>query len=336
MVRKTAFASVLLACLLTRAPVLAQTPRWTSEHPDGHAPAGVMAEFLILNRDLYVGVRFYQEQFRGTSLGTAPVSSDDVLDFFTVAPLSLDKETAELDLRLGLFGFVTLQASMPISQADRLSTTDAVFFETSSKTYGDVSIRGLFDVLEMNEYRMSLTLGATVPTGRINKRDATPFAAGEILPYAMQGGSGTPDVLAGLTFLVQNEVASVGAQINSVTRVVDNRRGYRLGDEYSFSVWGAHNLSDWVSVSMRGLFETWGDVTGSEPGTDGAIDPGANSFAQGGERLQIPFGVNLFFRDGPLNGHRLLVEWYYPVHEDLNGPQLSAERTFVVSWQTFF
>ena len=336
MVRKTAFTSVLLACLLTTAPILAQTASWTAERPDGHAPAGVMAEFLILDRDLYVGVRYYQEKFTGTSLGTEPISSDDVLDFFTVAPLSFDKQTAEVDLRLGLFSFVTLQASMPISQAERLSATDAVFFETSSRTYGDVSIRGLFNVLEMNEYRMSLNLGATIPTGRINKQDATPFATSETLPYAMQGGSGTPDILAGLTFLVQNEVASTGAQINTVTRVVDNRRGYRLGDELSISVWGAHNLSDWVSVSVRALYGKWGDVTGSEPGTDGAIDPGANSFAQGGERLQIPFGVNLFLREGPFGGHRLSLEWYYPVHQDLNGPQLATDRTLVVSWQTFF
>ena len=336
MVRNTALTSVLLACLLTTAPALAQTSRWTSERPDGHAPAGVMADFLILDRDLYIGVRYYQEQFRGTSLGTVPISSDDVLDVFSVAPLTLDKETAEVDLRLGLFGFVTLQASMPFTQAEMLSTTDAVFFETASRTYGDVSIRGLFNVLEMNEYRMSLTLGATVPTGRIRKRDTGPFAVSEILPYAMQGASGTPDILAGLTFLVQNEVASTGAQINTVTRVVDNRRGYRLGDEFSISVWGAHNLSDWVSVSIRALYEKWDDVIGSEPGTDGSIDPGANSFAQGGERLQIPFGVNLFLREGPFGGHRLLLEWYYPVHQDLNGPQLATDRTLVVSWQTFF
>ena len=59
MVRKAASAGVLLACLLTTAPALAQTSRWTSERPDGHAPAGVMSDFLILNRNLYAGVRFY-------------------------------------------------------------------------------------------------------------------------------------------------------------------------------------------------------------------------------------------------------------------------------------
>ncbi len=337
MVRKTAYASVLLASALTASPTLAQTPaRWTSERPDGHAPAGVMSDFLILNRELYVGVRFYNEKFRGTKLGTAEISSDDVLDFFAVAPLALDKKTVELDLRFGLFGWVTLEASMPVFQVTMLNTTSTFLFETTSETWGDVAIRGLFDLLEMDQYRLSLTLGGTIPTGKLRKRDVGFSGVREILPYAMQGGSGTYDILAGLTFLNQNEVASVGAQFNSVIRVMDNWRDYRLGNEFSFSLWGAYNVSDWVSFSIRGLFESWGNVSGSDPGTDGTIDPSANSFAQGGERVQIPFGISFFLREGPAEGHRLLLEWYYPVHEDLNGPQLSTESTLVVSWQTFF
>jgi len=336
MVRKMASAGVLLACLLTTAPALAQRLQWTPERPDGHAPAGVTSDFFILNRDVYVGLRFYQETFRGTNVGTLPILADDVLNFFTVTPLALDKQTAELDLRVGLFGFVTLQASMPVTKAEMLNTTDAVLFQTSSETYGDVSIRGLFNLLEMNEYRLSLTLGGTIPTGKLKMSDTGASGASEILPYVMQGGSGTFDVLAGLTFLNQNEVASVGAQGDAVIRVVDNRRGYRLGNEYSFTAWGAYNLSDWVAVSMRGLYETWGDVRGSDPGTDGTSDPSANSFAQGGERFQIPFGISFFLREGPAAGHRLLFEWYYIIHQDLNGPQLSAERSLVVSWQTFF
>ena len=96
MVRKTANGGVLLVCLLTALPVAAQTYTWSAERPDGHAPAGVMADFVILNRDLYFGVRFYQEHFDGTNVGTDPVTSEQVLDFFSVAPLALDRQTAEL------------------------------------------------------------------------------------------------------------------------------------------------------------------------------------------------------------------------------------------------
>ena len=183
-----------------------------------------MSDFLILDRDLYVGVRFYDERYRGTKVGTEDISSDDVLSFFAVAPLALDKKTVELALRLGLFGWVTAEVSMPIFQAKMLNTTSTSLFETTSETYGDVAIRGLFDLLEMDQYRLSLTLGGTIPTGKLRKWDVGASGVREILPYALQGGSGTPDILAGLTFLVQNEVASTGAQINLLKAQVNSAR----------------------------------------------------------------------------------------------------------------
>jgi len=143
-------------------------------------------------------------------------------------------------------------------------------------------------------------------------------------------------MLGGLGCITQNEVATVGAQANVTVRVINNWQDYRLGDEFEFTAWGAYNLNDCLSLSARVLYESIGETEGFEPRTDGEMDPSANPFAQGGERVYVPFGVNLFFRDGAIGGHRLAVEWYYPVHQDLKGPQLSADKSFVVSWQTVF
>jgi len=130
----------------------------------------------------------------------------------------------------------------------------------------------LFDILERGEYRLNLTLGATLPTGKISKRGTTAtLTQGGVLPFTMQGGSCSLDILAGGTFQVQNDIASIGAQINSVIRFKNNNKRYHLGDQFSFSVWGAYNLSDWVSVSLRGLFGNQSDVAGSDPRTDGAV-----------------------------------------------------------------
>ena len=85
---------------------------------------------------------------------------------------------------------------------------------------------------------------------------------------------------------------------------------------------------------MGGFWEQWTRSEGSESRTNGAEDPLANSFAQGGERIVIPFGINLYLREGNAAGHRLSIEYYATVHEDLNGPQPSMERTLVISWQT--
>ena len=336
--RKIIATGVLLTGLLVAMPVLAQDQpyQWTSDRPDGHAPAGVKMDYTLPAGDLYFGYRYSQEKYRGTLVGTQPFSDLEILDVgFTSAPLTHDQSIGEIDLRLGL-GIGTVEVSMPWVRNEMLNETSAVFYQSSSEVLGDVSVRGLFDVLETDEYRLSFALGATVPTGKIGKKGTTATLTRGVLPYAMQGGSGAVDILAGGTFLVQNEVSSIGAQINSVIRVVDNNKDYRLGDEFQFSVWGAYNVTDWVSFSLRGLFEHQSDITGSDPRTDGLVDPLANSFAQGGERVSIPIGVNLYFRDGAVAGHRLSLEYYYPVHEDLNGPQLSTERTLVASWQTIF
>ncbi len=327
---------VLLTGLLVAMPVLAQNYVWTSDRPDGHAPAGVKSDFLLSFAKLYIGYRYTVEKFSGTLIGTQEVSDAEVLDFFTVAPLTHDRWTGEVDVRLGFTNFVTLEGSIPWVRNQMLNTTDTGFFETSSQFIGDLRLRGLFELLDMDGYRLSLTLGATVPTGKISKMGLTATGVPGVLPYTMQGGSGSPDVLAGGTFQVQNEVASVGAQINSVIRVVDNKRGYRLGDELDFTVWGAYNVTDWVSFSIRGVFENQSEIKGSDLRTDGSVDPLANPFAQGGERVLVPIGMNLYFREGRVAGQRLSIEFYYPVHEDLNGPQMSVSRTLVVSWQTVF
>ena len=326
-------AGVLLACLLVAMPAMAQRYQWNSDRPDGHAPAGVKADFTLPAGEIYLGYRYFEEKFRGTLVGTVEVTSEDVLDIFTVATPTYDRAVHEVELRYGVTDWGTLEVSMPFLRNDMLKETNLGFFQTTSDVLGDVSIRGLFRLLEMDEYRLSLTLGGTVPTGKLGKRGPTATGTG-VLPFSMQGGSGSPDILAGGTFQVQNDVASVGIQFNSVIRFMDNWADYRLGNRYDVSVWGAYNLSDWVSFSLRGFFERWNRIEGSESRTNGLEDPLAESFFQGGERVVIPFGFNLYLREGNAAGHRLSVELYYTVHEDLNAFQPSMDRTLVLSWQS--
>ena len=164
-------AGVLLASLLVAGPALAQDWVWTSNRPDGIAPAGVKADFTLSAGEIYVGFRHSQEKFRGSRVTTVEVSTDDVLDFgFAVATPLYDRQTTEADLRLGLTDFFTLEGTVPFIQNQALKQTATSFFEANSDVLGDVSIRGLFDLLEMDGYRLSLTLGASVPTGQLGKR----------------------------------------------------------------------------------------------------------------------------------------------------------------------
>ncbi len=334
--RKIVAIGVLLTGLLVAMPVLAQDHIWTSDRPDGHAPAGIKSDYLLPIGGLYLGFRYSSEKFRGTLVGTQDVTFQEVLDFFTVAPLTQDRWTGELDVRYGLTSFLTGEFTVPWVRNEMLQTTDTAFLFSSSEYIGDLKYRGLIEVLDLDAYRLSFSLGGSIPTGKIGKRGTTTVGTREILPFNMQGGSGTWDILAGGTFVAQNAVSSVGAQINSVIRVYDNNQGYRLGDEVEVSVWGAYNVTEWMSFSMRGVYTHAGEISGFDVRTDPLADPLANPFASGGERVVIPFGANLYLRDGWAAGHRLSIEFAFPVHEDLNGPQFSAEQGLIISWQTTF
>jgi hypothetical protein len=337
--RKIVSACVLVASLSAVTPALAQTPEWSSDRPDGHAPAGVMADYTLEKSEFYIGYRYYRTEFDGTLVGTEPFFSDDVLDFFAVAPLTLQRQQHEVEMRFGLTDAITIEVAIPFIMNSMVSITeDDEFFETRSNDIGDVSGRLLIDLYEMDEYRMLLMLGATAPTSGISDRDETPLAGGaeQVLPFPMQTGVGHIDLLGGLGFAKQNDVATLGAQANLIIRSFDNSQDYRLGDQFEFTVWGAYNLSDWLSLSARALYQTLGETEGFDRRTDGAADPTANPLAQGGERVYLPFGFNLYFQDGLAGGSRLSVEYYYPVHEDLNGPQLSASSSVVASWQVVF
>ena len=69
--------------------------------------------------------------------------------------------------------FTTLEFSVPWVRNKMLNVTDTGLFENSSQFIGDISIRGLFELLKMDGYRMSLTLGGSIPTGKIGKRGLT-------------------------------------------------------------------------------------------------------------------------------------------------------------------
>ncbi|MDH3283004.1 MAG: transporter, partial [Gammaproteobacteria bacterium] len=51
----------------------------------------------------------------------------------------------------------------------------------------------------------------------------------------------------------------------------------------------------------------------------------ANPDFQGGDRVDLGFGLNLAGQKGKWRGARLALEFILPVYQDLNGPQMEAD-----------
>ena len=117
----------------------------------------------------------------------------------------------------------------------------------------------------------------------------------------------------------------------------ENSRGYRLGHSAVSTAWFALKPSDVVSLSVRAEWRLWGDYSGHDAAyMNSMMAPTVREDLRGGRRLDVPLGLNLYFPDGALAGHRLAVEWHPPVCQSLHGPQLETDWMLTVGWQKSF
>ena len=145
------------------------------------------------------------------------------------------------------------------------------------------------------------------------------------LPYPMQLGSGTWDVLPGITVLGMSEGWSWGFQGMGRLRMGENSRGYRQGHAALGTAWFALKPPDMLSLSVRAEWRLWGDYSGHDSAyMNPMMAPTVREDLRGGRRLDVPLGLNFYFPDGALAGHRLAVEWHMPP---------SASRCTVRSWK---
>jgi hypothetical protein len=144
--------------------------------------------------------------------------------------------------------------------------------------------------------------------------------------------SGTFDLLPGLTYRGQNDLWTWGAQSIGTVRTGINRLDYKLGDRVDITAWIARRWGERASTSFRLDSQLWGNVRGADPRLNTALSPTNDPNAQGGDRIDLLFGVNLFFPGTRLAGQRLSIEAGAPVFQSLSGPQLGTNWLLNTGW----
>ncbi len=237
---------------------------------------------------------------------------------------------------------VTLMVMAPFKNLD-MDMANGNTMESSG--LGDVKVSGLIPIWENDRRRIHLTAGISYPTGSIKEtgamsmRGAMPMNMR--LGYPMQLGSGTFDLLPGLTYFVQKDESSWGAQVSSVIRMGENSENYSLGNGFMATVWYAHKLSNLLSASVRIKGNTWGKINGQDDEINIMMGPSMDSANSGGDRIDLLFGLNLLTgsvqgRSQMANGHRLAIEVGFPIHQDLNGNQMETDLRIMLCWQWAF
>lgn len=315
-----------------------------SSRADSHAPIGVMGDHTHNEGEWMLSYRYMTMSMTDNLDGTKKVSDDEVLADFMVAPKSMTMQmhmfgamyAPSNQLTLGFMlpyieNDMKLAMEMPMDSGMGMSMTMRTNFETQSKGIGDLKAVALYSLFASDTTRVHLNMGLTVPTGSINEKDATPMSGGQniILPYPMQLGSGTYDVMPGITYNGAQDSYSYGAQLNAVLRTFNNERDYRLGNRYQAQAWAALPIAQFMSLSIRGDYEQWGNIVGEDSDLNPMMVATARKDLRAGKQFSTAVGVNFLLPAG----NRIALEYEVPVYQDLDGPQLAADPTFTLGWQ---
>ena len=332
-------ALCMVVSAITTPPLHAQY-EWTASRPDGHAPIGVMGEHSHERGEWMLSYRFMQMSMAGNRDGTERLETSDVHRDFMVAPLDMTMRMHMAGLMYAPSDAVTLMAMANwIDQTMNHETRPGGMFEAESSGVGDVGLSALIGLKRSGSVRAHLNAGVSIPVGSIEETGANPMSMGRAvqMPYPMQLGSGTWDLRPGITILGMGERTSWGLQGMGTLRLGENSRGYTVGNVTEGTAWFAVKAADQVSLSARVLVRNWGDYSGhDEAYGHPMMVPTIREELRGGLRLDVPLGLNVYFPDGILKGHRVAAEFHLPVRQSLNGPQLETDWILTVGWQKSF
>jgi len=249
---------------------------------DGHAPIGVMGDHMHRAGEFMLSYRFMRMDMAGNRIGTDEVSPEEIVTtvpnrFFgqPMQPPTLRVVPTEMPMNMHMLGamyapsdWLTLMAMVNyidksmdhITFQGGMETTRLGTFTTESEGFGDTTVTALIRLLDKpraygNDH-VHINLGLSLPTGSITETDdiLTPMGARPTvrLPYAMQLGSGTFDVLPGITYTGRDGDFSWGAQYRATLRIEDeNDEGYRRGHIHEATAWLAYQWAPWISTSLR-------------------------------------------------------------------------------------
>lgn len=302
-------------------------------HPDDHAPIGVMADHQHKQGEWMFSYRYMQMSMEDNRDGTDRLNTSEVLlngtGSYRVAPTKMTMNMHMLGVMYAPSDSYTLMAMIPYVENDMDHVTAmGGEFTTKTSDLGDISL----SVISTNSLGFIWHLGLSLPTGNQDLKDKTPMGR-SVLPYPMQIGSGTYDLIAGIGHTFNRGQGSFGVQARALVPIGDNDDGYTIGSRLTLTGWYAHRLSHDLSVSIRGLYEFRDNYSGDDPRYTMArnIDlvPTVDSDLRGGERLDLSVGLNWVLP----KGHRLALEYQRPVWQKLDGPQLETDEVVTLGWQ---
>ena len=316
----------------------------------------LMGTHIHKQGDWMLSYRFMRMSMEDNRNGTSDVSPDTIVTTVAnrfsalagqpptlrVVPTEMTTDMHMLGTMYGLSDGITLMAMLPYLEKEMdhvtymggTGTTVLGGFRTATSGIGDVRLKGLFRLHDDRTHHVHGIFGVSLPTGSNTETGAilTPMGATPTirLPYPMQPGSGTYDIIAGLTYTAMTDAMSWGAQYEATLRTGSDE-GYTLGDVHKLTAWLGTRLQSAIGVAGRLSYLNVDSIDGIDPNIVAPVQT-ADPDRQGRERIDLTLEMNVSVGDG----HRIGFEISRPLYQDLDGPQLKSDLMFGVAYQKSF
>ncbi|MFI5148401.1 MAG: hypothetical protein ACHQRM_01630 [Bacteroidia bacterium] len=319
--------------------------------PDGHAPIGIMTDHVHPKGQWGFSYSFMNMNMLGNQSGTNAVSEQQVLNNYTMAPDRMNMQMHMGMLMYGISNRLSAMLMLSYSHSDMsmialptamsmpgMNSGSNAPMTVSNSELSDSHLYCLYKLVEHERQRIIVAFGMSLPSGSITVNGPTLLGEGQRLSYPMQRGSGTCDLLPGITYTAQRQDFSWGLETNAVIRPSLNSEGYALGNVYEGNAWFSWRFCRWMSTSLRVQECVQNRISGFSNSIYilGSNDPTANAGNSGGQTSTVFLGINVYKFLQPLKGNRLLLEYGIPFYQNLNGIQMPVQNTFAAGWQYNF
>jgi hypothetical protein len=317
-------------------------------------PAGVMISHIHNKNEWMVSYRYMSMEMNGLLSGTQQKNKSDVFVNYLMSP---EKMRMDMHMVMAMYG-VTNRFTIMTMLNYNITTMSMSMLETTAmshmsgmhmndmnmspimKTSGisDLKLHLLYGLIKGLNHQLLLSTGFSFPTGNIDLKGKPNdmIYSDKRLPYAMQLGSGSFDILPCVNYLYQQKKIAFSIQGSGVVRTRYNNIGYKWGNEATLNSWFAYQWFNIFSTSVRLEGNIAGKIKGYDPTLYYYNEPSSNPFNYGEKRLNCFIGSGIQFKKGLVKNSRLGIEYGLPLYQSLNGTQMKLKQTLYASWAVTF
>jgi len=223
--------------------------------------------------------------------GTSKISDQSIFEKYDMLPVNMHMD---MHMLMGMYGFsnklslmvmlnyvyMNMDMKMLTGQMNvsgKTMTMGTMDMTSTSQGLSDTKISALYNLLSTNRHSIIADVGFSIPTGSITKTEKDDISFfGQTQVYDMQTGTGTFDILPGITFIYHRPSYLIGAQAISVIHPYYNSQGYKLGNELTVNTWVAYEWWEKLSVSLRLNYNIKGQIQGFDANIPASLEPGAD------------------------------------------------------------